>query len=180
MMQWTRRRAWTSLPVAAVVALALLAPNLWATTKHKVVKHSVAKRHLPPHPSHRAKSVATSHRLTRKVPNHRAPKAHRARRRKTRLPLGPSADRIDQIQQALARSGYYQGDPTGRWDSDTIESMREFQQSHGITPSGKIDAPSLQQLGLGSDVAGVAAPRPVVPSDLAASGKGNKGADRDR
>ena len=94
------------------------------------------------------------------------------------MPAGPSSDRIEEIQQALSRSGYYQGDPTGHWDSDTVSAMRNFQQAHGITPSGKIDAPSLQQLGLGSDVAGLAPPRPVITappdSDKASKGSGTR------
>lgn len=174
-----RRMTDAILPAAAILMLALLVPNLLAATKHHAVKHSVTKRHLPPHPSRRAKRTASRHRISHKVPNRRAPR--RARRRRTRLPAGPSADRIDQIQQALARSGFYQGDPTGRWDSGTVDAMKQFQQAHGLTPSGKINAPSLQQLGLGSDVAGVAPPRPVVPADLSADGsKGNKGGGRYR
>jgi hypothetical protein len=80
------------------------------------------------------------------------------------LPKGPTPDRISEIQTALARSGYYQGDPTGKWDGDTIAAMQKFQSANGIDPTGKIDAPSLQKLGLGSDIAGVSAPKPLSPS----------------
>jgi peptidoglycan hydrolase-like protein with peptidoglycan-binding domain len=38
--------------------------------------------------------------------------------------------------------------------------MRRFQASHGLNASGKLDAPTLQRLGLGSQTAGVAAPTP--------------------
>ncbi len=72
----------------------------------------------------------------------------------------PSADRIQEIQTALGREGYYKGDPSGKWDSDTQEAMRRFQEEHDLTGSGKLDAQSLQKLGLGSDIAGVSAPRP--------------------
>ena len=34
--------------------------------------------------------------------------------------------------------------------------MKNFQTSHGLNPSGKLDAPTLQKLGLGSQTAGVA------------------------
>jgi hypothetical protein len=76
----------------------------------------------------------------------------------------PTADRITEIQTALARGGYYQGDPNGKWDSSTVAAMQKFQSSNGIDPTGKIDAPSLQKLGLGSDIAGVSAPRPPAPA----------------
>jgi hypothetical protein len=76
----------------------------------------------------------------------------------------PTPDRITEIQSALAHSGYYQGDPNGRWDSASITAMQKFQSAHGIEPTGKLDAPSLQKLGLGSDIAGVSAPKPPLPS----------------
>ena len=75
----------------------------------------------------------------------------------------PSTDRIQEIQNALAREGYYKGDPSGKWDSDTQDAMRRFQEEHDLTGSGKLDAQSLQKLGLGSDIAGVSAPRPPQP-----------------
>jgi Putative peptidoglycan binding domain len=73
----------------------------------------------------------------------------------------PTADRIQEIQGALAREGYYQGDPSGKWDDGTQDAIRRFQEEHALTGSGKIDAPTLQKLGLGSDIAGVSAPRPM-------------------
>jgi hypothetical protein len=75
----------------------------------------------------------------------------------------PTADRISEIQSALSRGGYYQGDPNGRWDTNTISAMRKFQSASGLDPTGKLDALSLQKLGLGSDIAGVSAPKPVPP-----------------
>lgn len=75
----------------------------------------------------------------------------------------PTADRITEIQTALARGGYYQGDPNGKWDSTTVAAVEKFQSTHGIDADGKLDAPTLQKLGLGSDIAGVSAPRPPVP-----------------
>jgi peptidoglycan hydrolase-like protein with peptidoglycan-binding domain len=38
--------------------------------------------------------------------------------------------------------------------------MRKFQATHGLSPNGRLDAPTLQRLGLGSQTAGVAAPTP--------------------
>jgi murein L,D-transpeptidase YcbB/YkuD len=183
---------------AALAATCLLVPGVWATSvhhpkaaKHQAPKHSVAKHQLRPVPSRRAHSPAPRKKLDKAVPNRRAKKSNRrgyhptayhsryhrrTYRRRSRMPAGPTSDRIEQIQQALSRSGYYQGDPTGHWDADTVSAMKNFQQAHGISPSGKIDAPSLQQLGLGSDVAGLAPPRPVIaplPSDSGKAGKGS-------
>lgn len=85
------------------------------------------------------------------------------RRRGPSLPAGPSPERIGEIQQALGRAGFYTGEPSGKWDAATIEAMKEFQKSQGLEPTGKLDALSLQKLGLGSDVANLAAPRPALP-----------------
>jgi murein L,D-transpeptidase YcbB/YkuD len=72
----------------------------------------------------------------------------------------PTNDRISEIQTALAREGSYKGLPSGKWDDDTSAAMRRFQTSHGLNPNGKLDAPTLQRLGLGSQTAGIAAPTP--------------------
>lgn len=80
----------------------------------------------------------------------------------------PTPDRITEIQSALARGGYYQGDPNGKWDSNTVAAMQKFQSSNGLEANGKLDALSLQKLGLGSDIAGVSAPKqPAKPSGTA-------------
>jgi peptidoglycan hydrolase-like protein with peptidoglycan-binding domain len=72
----------------------------------------------------------------------------------------PSSDRVSEIQAALAKDGSFSGMPNGKWDDETTQAMRRFQAAHGLNPSGKLDALSLQKLGLGSQTAGVAAPTP--------------------
>jgi len=74
----------------------------------------------------------------------------------------PTPDRISEIQQALAKDGSFAGKPNGKWDATTIEATRKFQEAHGLNPTGKLDAKTLQQLGLGSQTAGVAPPMPPV------------------
>ena len=87
-------------------------------------------------------------------------KSAKTSRRRERGQQAPTADRIAEIQQALAKGGSYTGTPNGKWDDSTEEALRKFQESHGLTPTGKLDAKSLQQLGLGSPTAGVAPPSP--------------------
>lgn len=88
-------------------------------------------------------------------------KKHHSRREPTQK--APTPARISEIQSALARNGYYQGQPNGKWDSNTVSAMQKFQSGNGLEPSGKLNALSLQKLGLGSSVAGVSAPKPVQP-----------------
>jgi peptidoglycan hydrolase-like protein with peptidoglycan-binding domain len=87
--------------------------------------------------------------------------------------LAPTPTRIREIQSALAAQGTYKGEPSGKWDDATAESMKQFQSAHGLTPSGKLDALSLQKLGLGSETAGRGAPLPVAQS-LQNSGSGQQ------
>jgi hypothetical protein len=132
------------------------APGARAKT-HSVQKSAVASK----------KSKATLRNATYKTP------AHRRRRRRVRhhviLPKAPSVERTQEIQSALQRGGFYAGDPTGKWDANTQDSLRRFQAANGLPPTGKLDALSLQKMGLGSDVAGVSAPRPMVPGGTTAS-----------
>src|ERR1700730_6418064 len=79
----------------------------------------------------------------------------------------PSPDRISEIQQALAKDGSFTGTPNGKWDASTVEAMKKFQDAHGMNPSGKLDAKTLQQLVLGSQTAGVAPPLPPTSSSTA-------------
>ncbi len=78
----------------------------------------------------------------------------------------PDADRIREIQTALQKDGSYEGEPNGKWDNATADAMRKYQDKNGLNPSGKIDAPSLNKMGLGSGTAGKGAP---VPSAAATS-----------
>ncbi len=94
-------------------------------------------------------------------------KHHASKREPTQK--APTPERISEIQSALARGGYYQGSPNGKWDSNTVSAMQKFQSENGLSSSGKIDAPSLQKLGLGSATAGVDAPKPIAPPKSAAS-----------
>lgn len=88
----------------------------------------------------------------------------RRRSRRQSFQKAPTPERISEIQSALARGGYFQGDPNGKWDANTVNALQKFQSANGLEPSGKLDAPSLQKMGLGSDIAGVSAPKPLPPA----------------
>lgn len=103
--------------------------------------------------SRAASSTSHSNSTKSKSSSHRKTSRHEPKQK------APTPQRIEEIQSALSRGGYYQGSPNGKWDSSTVDAMRRFQQEHGISPTGKLDAVSLQKLGLGSDVAGLGAPR---------------------
>jgi peptidoglycan hydrolase-like protein with peptidoglycan-binding domain len=72
----------------------------------------------------------------------------------------PTVDRVNEIQGALAKNGAYSGTPSGKWDDSTVEAMKKFQSTHGLNPTGKMDALTLEKLGLGSETAGMGVPTP--------------------
>ena len=76
----------------------------------------------------------------------------------------PAPERISEIQTALAKDGSFDGKPNGKWDTSTVDAMKKYKEAHGLNPSGKLDAKTLQKLGLGSQTAGLAPPMPPVSS----------------
>jgi len=84
------------------------------------------------------------------------------RKPKVKGQAAPTPDRIKEIQAALQKEGSYEGEPTGKWDEATTDAMKKYQDKIGVTPTGKIDAVSLNKLGLGSATAGKGAPVPAA------------------
>lgn len=97
---------------------------------------------------------------TQTAPAKKTSKTKKKRPPRPRAQRAPTPDRIREIQTALAQKGFYEGEPTGKWDARSVQAMKKFQEASGLTATGKFDAKSLQKLGLGSDIAGVAPPRP--------------------
>src|SRR6202522_801949 len=130
--------------VMAVLSCALLAAALIAapqSSSSSTATHSTKKK------------KSTHHHSSRREPFQKA----------------PTASRISEIQTALSRGGYFEGEPNGKWDSNTIGAMQKFQSANGLNSSGKIDATTLQKLGLGSSTAGVDAPKPIKKPDPSAT-----------
>ena len=104
-------------------------------------------------------SKTTASKATGKSAHRSSKKASSRRREKGQM--APTPDRISVIQEALAKDGSFTNTPNGKWDDSTVEAMKKFQSAHGLNPSGKLDARTLERLGLGSQTAGVA--EPVAP-----------------
>ena len=105
-------------------------------------------------------------------------KKKKVKSRRAKGQQAPTPDRISEIQTALAKDGSYTGEPTGKWDGNTVEAMRRFQAGHGMNPTGKLDAISLQRLGLGAKTAGVAppyTPEAAAPTQGGSESSGNSG-----
>lgn len=86
----------------------------------------------------------------------------RSRRAVARGPAAPSPQRIREIQEALARSGHYRKEPTGKLDASTTAALGSFQQANGLERTGKLNAwtlRKLEQYGLPPNSRGSAAQR---------------------
>jgi peptidoglycan hydrolase-like protein with peptidoglycan-binding domain len=123
---------------------------LWVAAGSGVFAKAGAQQAQPP--STKAKTPASnssgksSHKSTKKTSS----------RRKEKGQMAPTPDRISTIQEALAKDGSFTSTPNGKWDESTVEAMKKFQGAHGLNPSGKLDALTLEKLGLGSQTAGIA------------------------
>jgi peptidoglycan hydrolase-like protein with peptidoglycan-binding domain len=60
-------------------------------------------------------------------------------------------DRAREIQTALIREGYLNGQPSGVWDQQTKDAMTRYQADHGWQTKTLPDSRALIQLGLGPD-----------------------------
>jgi len=135
------------------------------TTSH--VHSTSATKNAPNHPT----AYASSHRNStgqNKYSRNKHSRALTSQQRLARLHLQP--ERVQEIQQALIREGYLQGDTNGQWDSRTHDAMLRYQTMHGFPATGLPEAKSLMKLGLGShplppeldhSAAGVASPGPA-------------------
>lgn len=125
-----------------------LAAAVGAQTKAKVskgaAKSGVSKNKAATSASKR-KPPAKSKRQTAKA----KAKSKTTARARSRGQTRPTPERYKQIEQALAARGYLTEEPTGKWGPASVEALRSFQSDNQLPPTGKLDALSLIQLGLG-------------------------------
>lgn len=162
-----RYSTWSVAAVLLVASAALgyaAAPNGDASAAAPTPSAATAKR---PASATTKKPSTTSVHSTAK---HRIVARHAV----VRGQMAPTPSRISEIQAALAKDGSYEGTPNGRWDGATIDAMRHFQSQHDLNPTGKIDALTLQKLGLGSQVSGMGAPLPVAVPQASAADNGEQ------
>jgi peptidoglycan hydrolase-like protein with peptidoglycan-binding domain len=143
-------RRMTRLILAAMAVGSLTLPSAFAAQTS-----SARKTSQKPTTGTTAKSTT---RTTKKSSRTRKSSTRKSNRVKGQA--APTPDRINDIQGALAKNGAYTGSPTGKWDDSTVEAMKKFQASHGLNPTGKMDALTLQKLGFGSETAGMGVPTP--------------------
>ena len=85
----------------------------------------------------------------------------------------PTPERYKEIQDALARKGFFQGDTNGQWGADSVDALKRFQTSQNLGADGKLNSLSLIALGLGPNhltaSAKPATQQPVLPATAPAA-----------
>jgi peptidoglycan hydrolase-like protein with peptidoglycan-binding domain len=142
----------TRLILAAVAVGSLTLPAAGAVQTTTAARKTTHKRETGSTTAKTATSTAKKSGKSGKVSSRRT--------KRVKGQAAPTSERINEIQGALAKNGAYTSEPSGKWDDSTVEAMKKFQASHGLNPTGKMDALTLQKLGLGSETAGMGVPTP--------------------
>jgi hypothetical protein len=79
----------------------------------------------------------------------RAPKGHQLHGQQS---IDPA--RVTEIQQALIREHYLDGEANGKWDATTMGAMQKYQADQGWQTKLMPDSRAIKKLGLGPDYSG--------------------------
>jgi murein L,D-transpeptidase YcbB/YkuD len=169
------RTALRILVLSATIAALVAAAPEGSTVANKAAKKPATK------PAAKAKAPKVKAPAAKTAPKSSAPKtaSQTASKRKNASKTGPAAirrtnqqhptpERYQEIQQALAKKGYFSGAADGNWGQDSVDALKRFQHDQNLTEDGKIGSLSLIALGLGPkhDAAPiVSAPAPDRPSE---------------
>jgi peptidoglycan hydrolase-like protein with peptidoglycan-binding domain len=80
------------------------------------------------------------------------------------------AARVREIQAALIRERFLEGQPSGVWDQRSKDAMQRFQQSHGWQTKMVPDSRALIKLGLGPDRANLINPETAAVTFIPGGG----------
>ena len=96
-------------------------------------------------PAFASSSTATTHKKTS------SGKSHKSKSHKLHGQQAIDSSRVTEIQQALIREHYLNGEATGSWDATTLAAMQKFQSDQGWQTRLMPDSRALKKLGLGPD-----------------------------
>ena len=129
---------------AVILSLALVVPGIAQAKTHKTAKSKSA---------HAAKSSRS--------------------KRAARKPRGQQAmdtERVREIQAAMIRQHYLDGQPNGVWDSRSKIAMQKFQADQGWQSKVVPDSRAIIKLGLGPDHAGLLNPETAAIQSVPGGG----------
>ena len=147
-----------------IVGVVLLCASL-STARTQKKKKNVSKREV----TVSTKSQVSREGSSRKYAVRQGKSKSSARKGKTaaRRPRGQQAidsERAREIQQALIRERYLDGQPSGTWDDRTRQAMIRYQTDNGWQSKVVPDSRALIKLGLGPKYANLLNPESISAS----------------
>lgn len=103
------------------------------------------------HASHVHRSPTSGIHHVRSTSHHHLRHHHYRHSARVRGQQAIQPERVMQIQQALIQAHYMSGEPSGKWDADTIGAMQKYQSDNGWQTKIMPDSRALVKLGLGED-----------------------------
>jgi hypothetical protein len=103
-------------------------------------------------PTAKAKHSTAGHATTKHTSAHTSTKSKNSHAKKGSKKRGQQAidsTRAREIQAALIREHYMQGEPSGTWDANTQAAMQKYQADQGWQSKTTPDSRALIKLGLG-------------------------------
>jgi hypothetical protein len=163
--QWQRQRVGLCVLLCLLAGASAIAQTETSTPSAKSTPTSTAplpqaKPSTTTHaPGHTTSKPTTKHKTSASKPGTHPASAHPSAR-KSKTAHGKTvakkhgqqaidSDRARQIQTALIREHYMQGEPSGTWDNATQAAMQRYQADQGWQSKTTPDARALIKLGLG-------------------------------
>ena len=145
-MLWSDQiRRWRRLGLCGLLCLAVQGLAIAQSEISTPPKESVQTSSKPAQKStHHTTTHATSKRTS-----HTTKTAHSKKAPKKRGQQAIDTTRAREIQSALIREHYMQGEPSGTWDADTQAAMQRYQADQGWQSKTTPDSRALIKLGLG-------------------------------
>ena len=126
---------------ATFLTLTFLAGTGFAKSTTKTTKH--------PSGTYAASHHSGTHKSSAKSSKHSSNKKTASARSHGQRTIGE--ERTREIQSALIREHYLNGEPTGVWDADSKDAMMRYQAANGWQTKVTPDSRALIKLGLGPD-----------------------------
>lgn len=140
-----------SLVLAVLTALCAVPALATPTRTHKSAAHAHSSA---PHTAKSGSSASTkssSSASTKSSGKSKSKKTSVRGGKKQRGQQSIQPERAAEIQQALIRTHYLDGEPSGQWDAATVSAMQRLQADHNWQTKLTPDARALKLLGLGPD-----------------------------
>jgi hypothetical protein len=147
MLRSDQMRRWRRVGLCSLLCLAVHGLTIAETPPPK--KPALASAASAKKSKHHASGHATSKRTSTRTSAQKSKNSRGKKGSKKRGQQAIDSVRARQIQAALIREHYMQGEPSGAWDSVTQAAMQRYQADHGWQSKTTPDARALIRLGLG-------------------------------